>query len=73
MKKNATKKSKMKNPVRDYLTKYLLTMREFSEITGIPLSTISNYCLGTRQPDKKNARRLIAGSQGEITAQDLGY
>ena len=57
--------------LREYLQKYRITRKEFSQRVGVSDASIYNYLFGRKNPTQKIAERIEKESDGLVTVFEL--
>ena len=59
------------NKLRSYLKDHKLTLAQFAEITGLPVSTLSRAQTGSCVPSPETMRVIADKTDGQVTPNDF--
>lgn len=57
--------------LKDYLESRCLSRKEFADLVGINVASVTNYILGHRRPILEIALKIQEATQGKVSAADL--
>ncbi len=60
-----------KMTLKEYLSKYKISMTEFAFRSGISIAALYNYKDGRRTPDQKMAEKIERETGGRVTVMQL--